>query len=743
MEASNLNPSLALLRQIPSFDNLDETALTELRLLFNSVVFDDNEALPIRRGQHESHLYLIASGTFDFNLLIPDMPKEILIQFGQTDLVSGFLSHASHRNQTSLTAAGKCTAFQVSWDDLNDFFERYIVGANHFNTALETTFHQAQLSILFSTRFQIHDPKIFNYLSNEIEWQRLQNGETLFRQGDPGDAIYLVLSGRLKSTVKTADGGSKVSNIINAGEVSGEVALLTHSTRVATVFATRDSVVARFSRHGFNKIAEKHPQAMFQIAKLLGQRLKLQTGNQAVHDLAKTYALIPAHKGHCLNDFATQLRDSLQEWGSILLLTSEDIDKSLGIEGLAVDNSENSRSSLITQWLEHQELIYDHIILVADCSWTNWNDKVLRHSDHILIVANSEADCEPSEHEEKIINAGRVAKHQKKSLVLIHPDASRPITGTRCWLDNRRVDDWCHIRQGLNSDMQRLGRLLTGNANALVLGGGGARGYAHIGVIRALEENNIPIDKVCGTSIGAIISSGLAIGYDSDGISNLCKSHLHKLFDYTFPVLSLIRGRRIEYELNAAFGEQLIEDLVIPFFCISTNLTRAEQIVHTSGRLKDALRCSMSLPAMIPPVCKDGDLIVDGGLLNNLPIDEMRRVAGDCNIIASDISPKLDLTNNEPFESDISGLRLFISRINPFQKSIKTPGILHILERSITVSAVNYGVQVQEQNMANLYIELPVENVSTLDYSKVDQTAGLGYSASIKKIKNWADKPGK
>jgi len=443
----------------------------------------------------------------------------------------------------------------------------------------------------------------------------------------------------------------------------------------------------------------------------------------------------------CLDDFATELRESMQEWGSVLCINSKDIDKALGVNGISTSHGNNAHDHLINQWLAHQEYIYDHILLVADSNWTTWNEKILHHSDHLLIAADTQEDCELSEHEKKNLNTGRIAKHQKKTLILIHPDNNKPISGTACWLNNRQVDDWCHIRAGRTSDISRLGRLLTGNANTLVLGGGGARGYAHIGVIRALEEHGIPIDKVCGTSIGAIISSGLAIGYDSTRITTLCKTHLNNLFDYTLPLLSLIKGRRIEKELDAAFGEQYIEDLLIPFFCISTNLSRAEQIVHTKGKLKDALRCSMSLPAMMPPVCINGDLIVDGGLLNNLPIDEMRKSSGSCNIIASDISPKLDLTNNESFSSTISGFQLFLSRINPFQKNIETPNILHVLERSITVSAVNYGVKLQEQNIADLYIELPVENISTLDYSNVDKTSNLGYAASTKLIKNWANRP--
>ncbi|HIF17200.1 MAG TPA: cyclic nucleotide-binding domain-containing protein [Cycloclasticus sp.] len=741
METSNLSPSLSLLRQSHAFDHFNDKALAELCVLFTSIIFKGGEAIPIRRGHNEGYLYLITSGSFNFNLLITDSYKKVLITLKQTDLASGFLSHASYRNQTTLTANGDCTAFRVLWKDLNDFLNKHPMGVNHFNSTVQTVVYQAQLSMLFSTKFQIHNPAFFSKPPSGFEWKKLQNGETLFRQGDPGGSIYIVLTGRLKAVERDENGENPtVSNIISAGEVSGEVALLTHSNRVSTVFAIRDSVVAKFSRSAFNSIVEKHPQFMFQLATLLGNRVKFQSNGERVNDSRKTYALIPSHQGHSLGGFAESLCRAMREWGSILCLSSEDINKAMGIQDIAIDNSKGFRYTSITQWIEHQELIYDHIILVADSQWTNWNEKILRHSDELLIVADSKHDPEPGEHERKITNAGLIAKHQKKKLILIHSDAKEAISGTGHWLNSRNVDDWCHIRHGIEADIQRLGRLLTGHAYALVLGGGGARGYAHIGVIRALEEHGIPIDKVCGTSIGAIIASGVSIGYDSKDISRLCKTHLKKLFDYTLPVLSLIKGKRIEHELKAAFGNQLIEDLLIPFFCISTNLTRAEQIIHTRGVLRDALRCSMSLPAMIPPVCKGGDLIVDGGLLNNLPIDKMRHAAGDCHLIASDISPKLDLTNNTRFSSNISGLKILISRINPFQKSIKTPNILHILERSVTVAAVNYGAQVQAQNLADLHIELPVENISTLNYDLVDKTANLGYRYSLKLIKDWVEK---
>jgi len=351
MKTPDLNTSLTLLRQSPAFNHFNDKALEKLSLLFTSVTFKDGEAISIQRGHNEPHLYLISSGTFDFNLLIPDMPSQVLIKLKPTDMASGFLSHASHQNETSLTADGDCSVFQVLWDDLNVFLDENSVGLNHFNDALQTTFYQAQLSIFFSTNFKINDPKIFDYLANEIQWKKLQNGGTLFKQGDPGDAIYMVLSGRLKSVIRTAEGETTVSNIIHAGEVSGEVALLTRSERVATVFAIRDSVVAEFSRTAFNKIAEKHPQSMLQLAKLLGNRIKFQT-KRNVGQASQTYALIPVEKDECLRDFADELCETMQEWGSILCLTSEDIDKALGIKGIAIDECKNSRSTLITQWLE-------------------------------------------------------------------------------------------------------------------------------------------------------------------------------------------------------------------------------------------------------------------------------------------------------------------------------------------------------------------------------------------------------
>ncbi|OUR81772.1 hypothetical protein A9Q82_08065 [Cycloclasticus sp. 46_120_T64] len=734
-----LTPVLNVIRNCAAFDQLDEAAIEQLAPLFSRKNLTNKAFLPIRRGQNEPYLYLVKSGVLDFNRVDSDESQQVIINIPEYGLAGGFLLYAVHNSGASLSANGEVEVLQILWSDLLGFFNAYPVGLSHFNEVLQQVFYQAQASVFLLLKFQISDPRLFKKIVHGVQWRKLQNGEVLFEQGDNSEEIFLVLTGRLKTRSLSITGMSS-SSTVYAGGVVGEVSMLTREPRSATVLAIRDTVVGCFSREGFELVVQHHPHAALYLARLLGKRFNEKHTLDSLSEQHETFLLVSPRYDFEINQFATELTGFMQEWGATTCITSSDIEKALGISDISLLADDRLLSSRCTKWLEVQEKRYKHVILVTDNTWTDWNERALHHSDHLLVISDSSKPNRVNEREEKIHRAGRLAKHLTKTLILIHPTESGDIVGTEQWLAERNFDDWWHVRQGNLKDMQRIARLLTGNANALVLGGGGARGYAHIGVMRALEEQGIPIDKIAGTSIGAIIGSGFCMGYDSSSIAGLCKKHVRKLFDYTLPILSLVKGRVVNRELNRTFGDQRIEDLLIPFFCISTNLTRAEQVVHDRGSLKEALRASMSLPAMIPPVCRNGDLLVDGGLLNNLPIDQMRKMTGRVNIIAVDISPKLDLTNNNDFPPDVSGFKLLLSRLNPFQKSIKTPSLVNVLERSMTIAAVNYSVLLQEKNMADLYLELPVETVATLDYDKVDEISDLGYAASSSKIKAWANR---
>jgi NTE family protein len=185
-----------------------------------------------------------------------------------------------------------------------------------------------------------------------------------------------------------------------------------------------------------------------------------------------------------------------------------------------------------------------------------------------------------------------------------------------------------HWRGLEDEDAARLARVIARRSIGLVLSGGGARAYAHIGVVRALREAGLPFDIIGGTSMGAIVAACVAMGWDNDEIEfRIRKSFVetNPLGDYVLPVVGLVRGRRVEDRLREHFGEALIEDLGIPFFAISTDLVAGDVRVHRGGSLRKALRASISLPGILPPVI-DGDqgLLVDGAVLKNFPVDILR-----------------------------------------------------------------------------------------------------------------------
>ena len=176
-----------------------------------------------------------------------------------------------------------------------------------------------------------------------------------------------------------------------------------------------------------------------------------------------------------------------------------------------------------------------------------------------------------------------------------HTSGSPGPRGTARWLEQRDFDRHYHVRADEPGDLARLARVLTGNAVGLVLGGGGARGFAHIGVLRALRELGVPVDLVGGTSIGAIIGAQIATGLGASEIQEAGREQSTSLFDPTLPIVSLSSGRRLGARLLDTFGGLEIEDLPIPFFCVSTNLTEASEVIHRRGALTSAIREKLKL----------------------------------------------------------------------------------------------------------------------------------------------------
>ncbi|RLA19319.1 MAG: hypothetical protein DRQ56_05665 [Gammaproteobacteria bacterium] len=729
---------LNALSESPPLEQLSQSSLGDLLEQGSELFLEQGERLALRRGDHEGGLFIIVSGKLSFVSNSASSGDQALDEMGCGDLVGDFITKIGGNSKALLVAAEPVRLFSISLDGLNRLFEEQPEAELHFDITLRQLVYRAQLAVHLSDLFGIQAPSAFSELVDEVEWRSLCSGEVLYRQNDPGDSVYIVLAGRMRASVKERDGKQRTVNEMSAGETVGEVALLTSSQRAATLIAARDTVLARLSSAAFEKLTDRYPRIMLQIARLIGLRLRKQWSDKKNHhSRGATFVIVPVHHEFDVDSFVSSLFETLKFTGSTVCFNSDQVDIALGHRGISNEPCTSAKSTQIAQWFHEQEVSYQNIILIADGPWSNWSERAIRQADHVLLVADSEASVEPGSREKKINALWDFSSHLKQSLVLLHPAETKEISGTELWLRGRRLNGFYHVNSGSADDFARLARILTGQANALVLGGGGARGYAHIGVLRALEENGVSIDMVCGTSIGAIIAAGVALQYDSKKISRICGQYFRSFFDYTLPVISLIRGRKIEHNLQAALGDTRIEDLPLPYFCISTNLTRAEQVVHNRGSLTRAIRASMSLPAMVPPVFQAGDLLVDGGVLNNLPIDVMYELCSGGNIIAVDISPKIDLANNDEFSVSVSGLRLLLSRLNPFRSKRYRPSIFDVLSRSITLAAVNRSMRQEEQDLASLYLLLPVESIGTLEYDQLEQISNLGYASSIKQVTEW------
>jgi Predicted esterase of the alpha-beta hydrolase superfamily len=240
-------------------------------------------------------------------------------------------------------------------------------------------------------------------------------------------------------------------------------------------------------------------------------------------------------------------------------------------------------------------------------------------------------------------------------------------------------------------------------------------------VIQALEEAGVPIDAIGGTSMGAVIAAQFAMGTDVNGLRVINRQHWVKqnpLKDKTLPVVALLAGRRLDRMIETMFGDLLIEDLWTKFFCVSADLTRAEMRIHDRGPLGRAARASMSLPGIAIPVHEAGSMLVDGGILNNLPADVMRATCGK--VIAVDVSPAKDLVIAAPYPAAASGWRLLWGR-----GASKLPGIGAILMRSVMLGSTRHQASIARD--VDLYLHPSIESFGMFDWAAVDAVADAGY----------------
>lgn len=721
------------------FADLDGEALAAIAAIATPVALDAGDAL-VRQGELGDALYVVVAGTLDVVLELEGGARQTLARLGPGDCV-GELAFLTKRSRAATVVAREpANALRIAADALEAVLADHPAARRHL---VDFAMRRLPSLRLASTGLFVGvEPATLERFDRESNWVRIRGHQTLFRQDDTADAMYVVVYGSLEVVLERPDGRTRVVDVLGPGATVGEVALLTHGPRSATVRAIRDSELVRLSKDEFFALLEEHPHTALELARSLARRLRQTTAAPRTVRHTRIVALVPTHPAGLPAGFAPQLAEALRSLGDTALqLSSDDIDAELGT-GSAESVVEDLASGRLRNWLDEREERFRYVLYECDAALTPWTRRCLRQADLVLAVARPGDDPTPGDIERVLLPADSSSLGSRYELVLLHPPNTTHPSGTARWLEARgtAVVAHHHVRTDRVSDVARLARSIAGASLGLALSGGGARGFAHLGVIRALADVGLSVDVVGGTSMGAVLGALYAIGHDIPTIIERMRAG-HQLAepfrDLTAPVVSLLRGNSLVKPLRMLFGDTQIEDLWIPFFCVSANLSRAEVVVHDRGPVWRWLRASGSVPGVVPPVLHRGDLLVDGGVLNNLPADIVRERCRGA-VIAVDVGTKVDLCiDPEEAAAEQSGWPHLLRALNPLDKRRAFPNIVRILTRMATLSSTHD--QDAMRDVADLYLHPPVEGVDMLDWGTIEPVVEMGYRYASDKIAEWMD----
>ena len=580
------------------------------------------------------------------------------------------------------------------------------------------------------------EPAAMALLRERLSWVEVAGGQTLMEQGAPGDSMYLSISGRLRAYVRDEEGVPRMVREMGRGQVIGEMSLYTDEPRSASVVAIRDSVLVRLDKAHFAELLASSSQVSLALTRQIIRRLQTQHNRNPV-PLPVTISLLAVTDGIDLRGFAAKLAAQLAGKGRVIAIDSPALDASLGepgaANGRAADAALNRR---ISMHLDNIESEHEFVLLLADATPSEWTRRCCRHGDELLLLAD--ATHAPALHpiETDWLSHRPPRAEAAEILVLLHPADTRCPRGTREWLARRPVTEHVHIRPDLERDMARLARIESRSAVGLVLAGGGARGFAHLGVHQALQEHGIEVDFVGGTSIGAVMAALVAADQPMDQARAITRRafSINPTGDFNWlPLLSLISGRRLRRIVTQAVTELVgfeadIEDLWKNFYCIAANYSHArEQPLH-SGPLRKALLASTAIPGALPPVIVDGDLLCDGGTFNNFPVDVMRNVRGVGSVIGVDLNSRK--ARRIEFDEVPGTWALLRDRLRPRKKRrYKLPSLpAYLMNVTILYSMSR---QRHAQLQTDLYFNPPLDRVGLLEWKRFDQIVQQGHAHAI------------
>jgi NTE family protein len=541
------------------------------------------------------------------------------------------------------------------------------------------------------------DPAVICEIEESLQWFGLSAGNVLFEEGEPAPDAFVLTSGQLGVLVGPPSRRKTVAKI-GAGQLVGEMALVSEAPRSATVVALRDCDLVRLPRSTVELLLQSSPEANRFMLRLLAARLSNTSRGSSGADATDSIAFVPLGEAEPLAE-------------PLAWLTAQVSPIRLG----AADEEDRWRHAAAPG-------VRPVAYIAQDCD-SAWARHCIRNADRVIFVASADAGvCG----RDALAYAARLGREM--DLVLVNKPAATAATGAAAWLYCFPGERIQHVRLGNAGDYGRVKRLILRCGICVVFSGGGARGFAHLGVLKAFAEHGVPIDAVGGTSIGGIVAGGVALGLSPEGVA----AGLQRAFvdtnpvrDFTLPLISLARGRKSKRLLRETYGEVAIENLWKTFFCVSANLTTRAPMVHQSGLLWQALAATSAIPGIFPPVIANQQVLVDGGMMDNFPTGIMRSFRCG-SVVGVEVSSGRGLTARDVAVDEKSMAWLLLRGLK------HSPSILRILVSAGTASG---GAQTAASRAAaDVLIQPALDGVDMLSFKAFDKAVEAGYRAALEAI---------
>ncbi|SON63582.1 putative NTE family protein [Mycobacterium simulans] len=543
------------------------------------------------------------------------------------------------------------------------------------------------------------DDEQLDRLSTTIDRRHVPANEWLFHVGDQSDSIYIVDSGRFAAI--GADG--HVIAEMASGDSIGDLGVIAGGVRSAGVQALRDGVVWRIAADTFTEILERAPQLQSAMLRVMARMLRQSRRTKAsrrprVIGVLATEATAAAP---IVDAIATRLSSHGR---TAVVAPPVDITAGVQTYGEFVE--------AFSETLDRAERSNDWVLVVADRGSSGlWRQYVGAQSDRLVVLADRQSP--PDE-----VDSLGTQRPVHLITCTAEPDPS--------WWD--RLAPVSH-HPATEDGFGALARRIAGRSLGLVMAGGGARGFAHFGVYEELTRAGVVIDRFGGTSSGAIASAAFALGMDAaDAIAAAREfmAYSDPLGDYTVPAIALTRGGRVNRLIEEFFGSTLIEHLPKGFFSVSADMITGDQIIHRRGPVSIAVRASISIPGLIPPVQHGEKMLVDGGLLNNLPADVMC-ADQDGEVICVDLRRTFVPSKGFGLLPSIVQPPGFVRRLFT-GTDIALPPLQETLLRAFDLAAST--ANLQELPRVAAIIEPDVSKIGVLNFKQIDSALEAGRIAA-------------